>query len=889
MPDTVTRTTCPYCGVGCGVLVSRAESTTLMKGGTQFVVRGDPDHPANFGRLCSKGAALAETLSLEDRLLHPEIDGRRVTWDAALDTVAQRFRQVIAEHGPDAVAFYVSGQLLTEDYYVANKLMKGFIGSGNIDTNSRLCMSSAVVGHKRAFGSDTVPGCYEDLEIADLVTLVGSNTAWAHPVAYQRIAAAKQARPGMKIVLIDPRRTATAGIADLHLAIKPGTDAWLFNGLLNHLRREDGIDWSYLEQHVEGFGAALEEVGGLSIARVAARCGLAETDVTEFYRLFTQTTKSVTVFSQGINQSSSGVDKVNSILNVHLATGRVGLPGASPFSITGQPNAMGGREVGGLANQLAAHMDIVPEAIERVGRLWNAPNITHRPGLKAVELFEAVRDGRVKAIWIMATNPAVSLPEADRAVAALKQCEFVVVSDNTRHTDTAKLAHVLLPAAAWGEKDGTVTNSERRISRQRAFLPSPGEAQPDWWIVNEVARRMGHARAFVFESAADIFREHAALSVFENVDGSSGYRDFNLAGLTHLDTIGYDAMQPVQWPVALGGQGTPRLFGQGRYFTASSRARLIARPPRGPATPVNASQPFLFNTGRVRDQWHTMSRSGKTARLLSHIAEPYVEMHPADIARAGVIPGSLARVRNGRGDMLARVVESAEQRPGSVFAPIHWNGQNSAKARVDALVHAVTDEISGQPEFKHAPVAVEPYAASWHGFVLAREHIACQAAEYWTRIRGKACWRHELAGAERECLWPRQLRERFGPDGDWIELRDCAANRYRMALLRAGRVEVVAFFDRDFAALPPRHWLEGLFEKDALNDAERTALLMGQPSRDVPDAGRIVCACFGVGENDLHQAIAQGANSVEALGIQLKAGSNCGSCIPELKKLLAAR
>ncbi len=920
---TPIRTTCPYCGVGCGVLVSRDDAPlsqgkagggfgdarsaadpgkipsnfSLGKGGTHFTVRGDPAHPANLGRLCSKGAALGETLSLDDRLLYPEIEGRRVAWDVAIDSVAQRFRQVIAEHGPDAVAFYVSGQLLTEDYYVANKLMKGFIGSGNIDTNSRLCMSSAVVGHKRAFGSDTVPGCYEDLEIADLVVLTGSNTAWAHPVIFQRIVAAKKARPSMKVVVIDPRRTATCEIlqsdSDLHLAIKPGTDAWLFNGLLNHLRREGdnngGIDWSYLENHVEGFGAALEEVGGLSITRVALKCGLAEADVAEFYRLFTQTPRTVTVFSQGINQSSSGVDKVNSILNAHLATGRVGLPGASPFSITGQPNAMGGREVGGLANQLAAHMEIVPESIERVARFWNAPNITHRPGLKAVEMFDAVRDGRIKAIWIMATNPAVSLPEADRAVAALKQCEFVVVSDNTRHTDTAKLAHVLLPAAAWGEKDGTVTNSERRISRQRAFLPSPGEAQPDWWIVNEVARRMGHARAFVFESAADIFREHAALSVFENVDGSSGYRDFNLAGLTHLDTIGYDAMQPVQWPVALGGQGTPRLFGQGRYFTASSRARLIARPPRGPATPVNASQPFLFNTGRVRDQWHTMSRSGKTARLLSHIAEPYVEMHPADIARAGVIPGSLARVRNGRGDMLARVVESAEQRPGSVFAPIHWNGQNSAKARVDALVHAVTDEISGQPEFKHAPVAVEPYAASWHGFVLAREHIACQAAEYWTRIRGKACWRHELAGAERECLWPRQLRERFGPDGDWIELRDCAANRYRMALLRAGRVEVVAFFDRDFAALPPRHWLEGLFEKDALNDAERTALLMGQPSRDVPDAGRIVCACFGVGENDLHQAIAQGANSVEALGIQLKAGSNCGSCIPELKKLLAAR
>ena len=870
-----THTTCPYCGVGCGVLVSRD--------GDGHAVRGDPAHPANLGRLCSKGAALAETLSLDDRLLHPEIDGQRVSWDTALDAVARRFSEVIAEHGPDAVAFYVSGQLLTEDYYVANKLMKGYLGSGNIDTNSRLCMSSAVAGHKRAFGADAVPGCYEDLELADLITLVGSNTAWAHPVVFQRIAAAKKARPDMKVVVIDPRRTATCDIADLHLAIKPGADAWLFNGLLDHLRREGGIDWSYLENSVEGFGAALEEVSALNIPRVAEKCGLAEADVEEFFRLFTQTFKSVTVFSQGINQSTSGVDKVNSILNVHLATGRVGLPGASPFSITGQPNAMGGREAGGLANQLAAHMDIVPESIERVGRFWNAPNLTHRPGLKAVELFEAVRAGRIKAVWIMATNPAVSLPEADRAVAALKACEFVVVSDTTRHTDTAQLAHVLLPAAAWGEKDGTVTNSERRISRQRAFLPLPGEARPDWWIVAEVARRMGHAAAFDYDGPAAIFREHAALSGFEN----GGQRAFDISGLSHLEDADYGCMQPVQWPVLHDGKGTPRLFAQGRYLTTSGRARMIARTPRGPARATSAAQPFVFNTGRVRDQWHTMSRTGKTPRLLAHIAEPYIEMHPADAARANVRADGLARVRNGRGEMLARVVVSADQRPGSVFAPIHWSDQNSARARVDALIYAVTDDISGQPEFKHAPVAVEPYAAGWYGFVMARERIDIHAAEYWTQVRAKACWRHELAGTEADCLWPRRLRERFGHAGDWIELQDCAENRYRAALIRNGRVEVVGFFDRDFAALPPRHWLEALFEKEALNREERAALLMGRPGKATPEGGRIVCACFGVGESTLRQAIVQGAASVEALGIQLKAGTNCGSCIPELKQLLA--
>ncbi|TCJ11555.1 nitrate reductase [Parasulfuritortus cantonensis] len=867
------RTTCPYCGVGCGVLVTR--------NGDGYSVRGDPEHPANLGRLCSKGAALGETLALDDRLLHPEIGGRRASWDAALDTVAWHFRTVVEEHGPEAVAFYVSGQLLTEDYYVANKLMKGFIGSGNIDTNSRLCMSSAVAGHKRAFGSDSVPACYEDLEVADLVTLVGSNAAWAHPVVYQRIAAAKKARPAMKIVVIDPRRTATCDIADLHLAIAPGADAWLFHGLLNHLRRENGIDWAYLERHVEGFGAALAEVADLSIPGVAERCGLDEAQVAEFYRLFTATPKSVTLFSQGINQSSSGVDKANAVINVHLATGRIGKPGAAPFSITGQPNAMGGREVGGLANQLAAHMDFDAEAIDRVGRFWQAPGIARRPGLKAVELFEAVADGRIKALWIMATNPVVSVPEADRVAAALRACPFVVVSDNTRHTDTAALADVLLPAAAWGEKDGTVTNSERRISRQRAFLPLPGEARPDWWMVTEVARRMGHQAAFPYAGPAAIFDEHAALSAFEN----AGRRDFDLTGLVGCD---YERLQPVQWPVGADGRGQARLFADGRYFSAGGLASMLAAPARGPANPADAGHPLVFNTGRIRDQWHTMSRTGKTARLLAHIAEPYVEMHPADLRRAGVRAGGLARVASAHGELLVRAVASADQREGSVFAPIHWNGQNSAQARVDALVGAVTDPVSGQPEFKHAPVAVTPYEAGWYGFVLARAQFDCATAGYWTRIRGKACWRYELAGPEADCPWPASLRGLFGPGRAWIEMRDKAANRYRMALLEDGRIEAVAFFDRDFAALPPRHWLEGLFERETLGDAERAALLLGRPSQAVPDCGRIVCACFAVGENDIRRAVAEGAGSVEALAAQLKAGTNCGSCVPELRRLLAS-
>src|SRR5262245_46698873 len=518
------RTTCPYCGVGCGVLARAAADGSVS-------VRGDPDHPANFGRLCSKGAALGETVDLEGRLLVPQIGDRRVGWDAALDLVADEFATAIAEHGPDSVAFYVSGQLLTEDYYVANKLMKGFIGSANIDTNSRLCMASAVAGYKRAFGADAVPNDYTDLEQAELIVLVGSNLAWCHPVLFQRLSAAKAASSKLKVVLIDPRRTQTVDIADLHLQLRPGTDVVLFNGLLNYLRREDALDLEFLDAHTEGFGAALRcaKESAASIPAVAAACGLADDDVLELYRWFARTPKTVTAFSQGVNQSTSGTDKVNAIVNVHLATGRIGKPGMGPFSLTGQPNAMGGREVGGLANQLAAHMDFSPQNVDRVARFWGSPRVAARPGLKAVDLFDAVERGTVKAVWIMSTNPVVSMPDAERVRRALQRCELVVVSDCVRDTDTTRCAHVLLPAAAWGEKSGTVTNSERRISRQRSFLSPPSEAQPDWWIVAQVAKRMGFGTAFDYDGPAAIFREHARLTAFEN-----GERALDLGAVASL-------------------------------------------------------------------------------------------------------------------------------------------------------------------------------------------------------------------------------------------------------------------------------------------------------------------------------------------------------------------
>src|SRR6201981_688704 len=521
------RTTCPYCGVGCGVL-----APPDGRGGA--AISGDPEHPANFGRLCSKGSALGETLSLEARLLYPMIrcskgSMERVAWTDALDHVAHRFAHIVKRDGPGAVAFYLSGQLLTEDYYVANKLMKGFIGSANVDTNSRLCMASSVAGHRRAFRADTVPGCYEDLDEADLLVLVGSNAAWCHPVLFQRMLANKQAR-GARIVVIDPRRTDTAGDADLFLGLKPGTDTALFSGLLVHLADTGALDSSYIECHTSGFDDALARARNIagSAAATALATGLSEAEVAAFFQMFAATPRVVTLYSQGVNQSAQGTDKVNAILNCHLATGRIGKKGASPFSLTGQPNAMGGREVGGLANQLAAHMGFTPADIDRVRRFWKAPRIATHEGLKAVQMFEAIARGEIKALWVMGTNPAVSLPDADLVREALKKLEMFIVSENVRHNDTVDAGvQVLLPALAWGEKSGTVTNSERRISRQRSFLPAPGEARPDWWIMCEVAKRLGFGAAFDFKSAADIFREHARLSAFEN-DGS---RDFDIGGL----------------------------------------------------------------------------------------------------------------------------------------------------------------------------------------------------------------------------------------------------------------------------------------------------------------------------------------------------------------------
>jgi len=896
---TATATTCPYCGVGCGVRATQQADGRIE-------VSGDQAHAANQGRLCVKGSALGETLGLDGRLLHPHMREpggslRRAGWDEALDAVARGFADVIARHGPDSVAFYVSGQLLTEDYYVANKLMKGFIGSANIDTNSRLCMSSAVAGHKRAFGEDLVPGNYEDLEQADLVVLVGSNTAWCHPILYQRLARAKEARPQMRIVAIDPRRTATCELADLHLALKPGTDVWLFNGLLAWLSEQGAADTDYVAAHTDGLSEALAaaRAGGADPASVARACRLDEEDVRAFYALFARTAKVVTAFSQGVNQSSSGTDKVNSIINCHLLTGRIGKPGAGPFSLTGQPNAMGGREVGGLANMLAAHMELAnPLHREITQAFWQSPAMASQPGLKAVELFEAIEAGRVKAVWVMATNPLVSLPDADQARRALASCELVVASDIVMRTDTNDCAHVLLPALGWGEKDGTVTNSERRISRQRAFLPAPGEARADWRMVCEVAQRMGFG-GFDYAGPHEIFDEHARLSAFCNHAGPGGTpRAFDIGALAGLSPQAYDALAPVQWPLpapatpgAAGAAtaGTARLFADGRFAHADGRARFVATAPRAPANAPDAEFPLVLNTGRVRDQWHTMTRTGRAPRLGEHLPEPFVDMHPQDALLAGVGEGRLARVSTRWGAMVARVRHGGGIPRGSVFVPIHWNDQFSSDARVGALVNPVVDPLSGEPEFKHTPVRVEEFGVNWHGFVLSRLALPLDALTYWTRVQGSQFTRYEFAGrdnvAERSA-WARSLLGVTDPDADWIEYEDRSAGIYHAGLVVDDRIESCVYVSAR-PELPSRAWLATLFSKDRLEDTDRTALLLGQPLEKGADAGPTVCSCFGVGRNTICDAVRKhGLQTPSDITACVKAGGNCGSCVPELKKLL---
>lgn len=846
------RTTCAYCGVGCGI-------EARVTGAREVEIKGDFEHPANAGQLCSKGTWLGETVGLDGRLLHPMIGESPASWDTALGEVASRMRETIARYGPQSVAFYLSGQLLTEDYYVANKLAKGFVGTPHVDTNSRLCMASAVAAHNRAFGEDVVPCSYADLDQADLILLVGSNTAWCHPVIWQRIEAARAAR-GTKIVVIDPRRTETAAGADLHIPVQPDGDIALFNALLAQMRSRGMVDENYLRQHCSvpaGFWDNLACDSRLPFGLFA-----------QLVDLVAAHPRMVTLFSQGANQSACGTDKGNAIINFHLATGRINRAGAGPFSITGQPNAMGGREVGGLANMLACHLGFSEAERADVAAFWSAPNLVSGPGHKAVDMFRAVRDGRIRFVWIMATNPAVSMPEAGLVREALAACPHVIVSEVIADTDTARFAHIRLPALGWAEKDGTVTNSERRISRQRALLDAPGEARADWRIMADVAMMLGHGEAFAFASPADIFREYAAMTALAGQHGKL----LDLTAFAALSDAEYDELKPFQW-----GDAHPLAA---RFSTPSGRAQLVAvRPPE--AAPFAAQFPLRLNTGRYRDQWHTMTRTGLSPRLSVHRREPLLEVHPDDADAAGLADGGFANVATMQGSSIYRVQITGDQQPGQIFVPMHFSDATSAGGRTGKLVEARCDPVSGQPGFKDGPASIAPWHPDWRGLLAMRTQLGPALPEdiaYWTHFPiagGHLAHLAGLGGVDVEALLP---------TGQRSEVADARRGMRRIAVAGDdGEVLAVLYLTRS-GSLPSLDWIERQLSRQ---NASLLELLAGRFAIAGEDRGPMICLCHAVREADVVAAIADGAGNVAELGKCTRAGTNCGSCRPLLAQMIA--
>ncbi|GAB5451272.1 MAG: nitrate reductase [Halioglobus sp.] len=865
------KTTCPYCGVGCGI---EAELVKTGSGSQVVQVSGDRQHPANTGRLCVKGSALAETLATQGRLQQPRHQGEALAWDAALDLVASKLNETRNAYGPSSIAFYLSGQLLTEDYYVANKLMKGFLGSGNVDTNSRLCMSSAVVAYQRAFGEDVVPCSYTDLEECDLLVMVGSNAAWTHPVIYQRIAASRQANPDKRIVVIDTRRTATCDMADLFLQIRPGSDAALFGGLLHYLSQEDAIDQDYVNAQTTGLHATLQACAHLDTAAVCAATGVDAQTLQTFYAWFLATAATVTLYSQGVNQSATGTDNCNAIINCHLATGRLGKPGAGPFSITGQPNAMGGREVGGLATQLAAHRGFQPADIDAVGRFWGSSDVATEPGLKAVDMFRAAARGEVRFLWIMATNPVVSLPDSALVADALDICEFVVVSDCTADTDTAERADLLLPAAGWGEKSGTVTNSERVISRQRCLVDPPGQARPDWWIVSEVARRLGFAEAFDYAGPAAIFREHAALSGFEN----PGSRLFDISALQDISDAGYDTLPPQRWP--LPNRETREPFSDGRFSTPTGLANFV---PVHPVLP-DADGKLVVNSGRLRDHWHSMTRTGQVPRLSRHRDFFSISVSPCDARTYGLAEGQLVRLDNSQGSVIGPLALDPDLPDGQVWIPIHWSSHFASNGRANNLVASITDPHSGQPQSKFAAAALQTEPTACWGLLFSRQPLIAPALTYWSRITVEGGFLTLLAHCQPAEQTLQVLSESTQqPHSQQVHYRDSGSSDLRALSVKDGRVESALFLAEHRAELPAVSWMSTLGTFDD-NDAPYRLLAGCNPAAQ--NSGALVCSCWEVGDAQIQTAIAAGADSVESLGERLRCGTRCGSCVPELKRIL---
>lgn len=875
---TSKKTTCPYCGVGCGVAIS-------INSEKEVSVSPDKLHPANLGRLCSKGTALASVTGLGDRLLNAKIKEngifKNIELEKAMDIAAKKFREIIDKHGPDAVAFYVSGQLLTEDYYAVNKLAKGVIGTANIDTNSRLCMASAVVAHKKAFGADLVPAIYEDLEITELLVFSGHNAAWTHPVLMRRI---EQNKKQYRIV-IDPRKTETAKNADLHLMIKPQTDVRLWNGLCAYLIKNGIIDKKYIEHHTNGLEDLQKSLKKYdqSIKAIATDCDIDAKDLESFYRKFAASKSAVSLFSQGSNQSAQGVNKGLAVINAHLLTGKIGKKGCAPFSITGQPNAMGGREVGGLANTLACHMDFTPENIDLVSRFWKSDVLPKQNGLKAVDMFNAVEEGTIKAIWIMATNPMVSMPDTNQIARALEKCELVLVSDVVNKNDTLDYADIILPAASWGEKDGTVTNSDRIISRQAAFINNEN-TKPDWWLIKEIGQRIYKERAHLLDwnSPAEIFDEYARLTEFEN----NGTRFLNLNGLTNLSESEYDNLKPIRWPVVEKNKGAERLFENGIFQTKDGKAIINAVEPQAAADITSKEYPLALNSSRIRDQWHTMTRTSTSFRLNGHIKEPVISIHPKTAEKYKLIDDRLAEITTKYGSAIAKIQITEDIRTNEIHLPMHFTKSFAPFGRSNQLINPFTDPISGQPEFKHTPAKIRPYEELWHGFILTKKDIALWQTDtfnedvIWRRTSLENTECYEIAGKENNL----NILSYFGEE-NVISLDDNKNQIFRRAKIIDNKLDGVCFLAPIDYRLSSKDWLIECFAKAEINDIERASILLGKMA-GIKDLGALICACNSVYENTIIEAAQNGANTIDKIGNVCTAGTSCGSCKSEIGRIL---
>ena len=896
------KSTCCYCGVGCGLLIDTEDGHIVG-------VRGDPDHPANAGRLCTKGASLHLTVAPDYRLRHPELrrergqPRRRVGWDAALDHAAERFAGIIRAHGPDSVAFYISGQLLTEDYYVFNKLAKGLIGTNNVDTNSRLCMSSAVAGYKQTLGADAPPCCYEDIAAADCLLIAGANPAVAHPIVFRRIEDARAANPDLRIIVVDPRRSETAAIADIHLALRPGTDIALYNGLLNVMLAEGLVNRQYIDKYTEGFAALAEIVAGYPPAVVGEICGLAEADIVRAARCFGSATAALSLYCQGLNQSAHGTHNNAALIHLHLATGQIGRPGAGPFSLTGQPNAMGGREVGGLANLLSAHRDLAnPEHRAEVARLWGVPAVPERPGKTAVELFAALQSGEVKAVWIACTNPAQSLPDQSAVRAALQAADFVVLQEAYANTDTAAFADLMLPATSWGEKEGTVTNSERCITHIRPAIAGPGEARADWQIVVDFAHRLG--RVLQQPLAETLFPYATCEAIFNEHRETTRGRDLDITGLSYslLDSLG-----PQQWPLPEGAaSGRQRLYADGIFATASGRARFVKVEHRPTAEATDAARPISLLSGRLRDQWHGMSRTGTVARLFNLDEEPLLSMNPGDLGRRGLAAGDLARVGSQRGEIVVRVGSDAALAPGRAWLPMHWGSQFMNSAGVNALTLAATDPFSFQPELKHAAVAVERADLPWQLVVLRKggtgelaplallaraRRLLPEFAFASVGLYGRAEPLVVLRAAHGEALPESRLHEidaLFGLADDAAAI--VYADHRRQISKRAIAPDGTLIGVRLAGETQAQSWLKDVMADDALDAALiRWAVApIGRRPGKLPQKSRIVCNCADISEAQIAADLAAGA-TLAMLQEKRKCGTFCGSCLPELRQMVAGQ